>query len=362
MMQMNVTTKMPVWLDPALLLEIFHGREIYSSVSREKFLSLLNHHNFGGHISKLGWNRIRNSLSIQGDSATMELNKIQNLLTICHVKDNIKEIVKYSGVSDWESALEVACAKDLDLGAIITHDPQKFEQSTLFVFSVDQFLNRLEMQERLFQDPQHSANKAISIVFCTTQQLSLLHPSEVIEAFTGYRIRNSIQTVIEIFDVLRKDSLSGMTKDELSLRSNYKPKTIQSVIWDFQNFHMASCNHGFIQPNKYFLNLESHQVAEYIAEVLKNHVITQSIYLGLPSGRLTTRENIKQLILRTKFDGIQISDKSANDYVSRMLSWLYFAGLLEKRSDFIVRPIGEGKQKGLLHEEPMADQLSLQLV
>lgn len=353
--------KMNVWLDPALLLEIFQNREVYSSSNNEEFLLLLKQHNIRGHITSVGWRRIRRILESQSDSASVSLTKVKNLLTVCEIESHVYESARSLPIIDFESALEIACAEELELGAIITHDHQKFSGSTLCILSVEDLLKRLALESRYLRKTE-SNSMPISIVFCNTQQLSLLHPSEVIEAFTSYKVRNSIQTVIKIFDVLRKDSLNGMTQSDLALRSGYELGTIRSVTWDFENFHMASCNHGFIQPNKYFLNLESSQVAEYIAEVLKNHEITQSIYQDLPLGEVTTRENIKQLILRTKFNEIQISGKSANDYVSRMLSWLYFAGLLEKRSSFIARPIGEGKQKGLLHEEPIADQLSLKLI
>jgi len=353
--------KMNVWLDPALLLEIFQNREVYSSSNNEEFLLLLKQHNIKGHITSIGWRRIRRILEVQSDSASVSLTKVKKLLTVCEIESHVYESARSLPIIDFESALEVACAEELELGAIITHDHQKFSGSSLCILSVEDLLKRLALESRYLRKIE-SNSMPISIVFCNTQQLSLLHPSEVIKALTSYKVRNSIQTVIKIFDVLRKDSLNGMTQSDLALRSGYKLGTIRSVTWDFENFHMASCNHGFIQPNKYFLNLESSQVAEYIAEVLKNHEITQSIYLDLPLGGVTTRENIKQLILRTSFKEIQISGKSANDYVCRMLSWLCFAGLLEQRSGFIARPIGEGKQKGLLHEEPIADQLSLQLV
>jgi hypothetical protein len=39
--------------------------------------------------------------------------------------------------------------------------------------------------------------------------------------------------------------------------------------------------------------------------------------------------------------------KTTQDYASRMLSWFLFAGLLEKQQkQRILRPVGEGKQKG----------------
>jgi len=363
--------KIPFWIDPALLLEIFENRELYSSSTSEKFISLLGRHSVECHISRVGWGRIKNVLENQSELASITLTKIEKLLKICEVEGYIYESMRSLPISDIESAIEVACAESLELGAIITHDIKKFSKSSLAVFSVEELLARLDPQTHSSSKSEFSfAIQSLNVAFCNKpKQLHLLHPSEVIDAFTRYRTRNSIKTVIEVFDVLRKDSSFGMTQQELALSSGHELGTIKSVIWDFQCFHMAQCDNGFIRPNKYFLDLGSHEieVAEYICQVLKNHVITQAIYEDLPLGGVTTRENIKQLILRTKFDETQVSTKSANDYISRMLSWLYFSGLLEKKAgkrgtELICRPMGEGKQKGLLREEPVADQLLLQFI
>ncbi len=57
-----------------------------------------------------------------------------------------------------------------------------------------------------------------------------------------------------------------------------------------------------------------------------------------------------------------IATKSAGDYISRMLGWLLFTGLLEnKNKEVILIPITEGKQKGKFLGENAIQQINTSL-
>ena len=99
------------------------------------------------------------------------------------------------------------------------------------------------------------------------------------------------------------------------------------------------------------LQLNYQQLADYLAKQLEDHVVVIELYAKTKPGQIMTLWGLQELVqtayhleVKTRRD-----ERSRKDYTSRILSWLCFAGLLEQhQNNRIIRPIGEGKQKGRL--------------
>ena len=104
------------------------------------------------------------------------------------------------------------------------------------------------------------------------------------------------------------------------------------------------------------------EVTEHIAEILKKYTVTKVIYQYFKTrkDKAITRENLRNLIIEAFFNKKGIKTKSAADYTNRMLGWLFFSGLLEKRENgLIAKPTKHGRNKQRVKEETKVQQLSL---
>ncbi len=116
---------------------------------------------------------------------------------------------------------------------------------------------------------------------------------------------------------------------------------------DLQNFFQVTRNkeNGKIIVSEIFLNLKDEEIAEQLAEQIEAHVVIKKMYEKLNPGESMWQDDFKKLLS----DEENLTSKTAKDYASKMLSWFYFAGLLERKEDWLVaRPINprQGQQKG----------------
>jgi hypothetical protein len=124
---------------------------------------------------------------------------------------------------------------------------------------------------------------------------------------------------------------------------------------------MAFRQEGKIVVPQYLLDAGESEIVEYLAGILRNHIVTKKVYEYFSSKTKSIyRRGLQELIADLFSNEKSVSDKSLSDYTSRILGWLLYTGLLEIRGDeTIVRPSGVGKQKGKLREEPEFEQLQL---
>ena len=137
------------------------------------------------------------------------------------------------------------------------------------------------------------------------------------------------------------------TISDLASGSGYANDTVKNAILDLQNFFQVTRNkeNDKIIASEIFLNLKDEEIAEKLAEQIEAHVVVKKIYEQLKPGEWIWQDDFQKLL----YDDGKTKLTTAKDYASKMLSWFYFAGLLERKDDWlVVRPTNpkQGKQKG----------------
>jgi predicted nucleic acid-binding protein len=365
---------MQIQVDSNLILEALLNRSQFIEDAKNCW-QLLKLSHVQGYITESGLNQIHFHLRNLNDKQTADevVLEIKKIIKVCPVNGSIEEKARSLPIKDFESAIEVACAIESNLSAIVTQTPQKFEGSGLSILSVSDLSERNQLEERLkkpilpslpilqvgsLPEFRYKLNRSFyqqenPVQLCLFQTLE-------VESTLSYRIRNPIGTVLKVFNLLRKEYLQGITIEELSIQTKHSEKTTQSIIWDFENFNMVFFEGDRVVVEPYLLNLSEKEFTEYLANRLKNHAVTKEIYAELEHHKIMTRWGLQKLIADIFPSKKCVSTKTSQDYTSRMLTWFLYTGLLEERpKNRFLKPLGEGKQKGKLIAEAEAKQLEL---
>lgn len=320
------------------------------------------------YTTKTGLDIICVHLSTIADEKSVEnlVAEIQRNITICHVESETWQEARTLNIQDFQSAIEVVCARELNIGAIVTQKPQDYEGANLSVLSVNDFLDRKKFEE-IFNNPTTPLIKSNSISEFI-EHLNRLYFQKLEDKCTlNYRIRHSIDAVLKAFEVIKKRSCNGISFKELVEETCYTEITLKSLFLDLQKFNLAFKQRERVIPNPNITDYDYQKLAGYLAESLKEHIVTQEIFKQLKPGERRYHWYLKEIIAQVyPTEDPKYLAQNSKDYSSRMLSWFFFTGLLEYTRDgrgnkVIARPIieGEGRQKGKLTEDTEAKQLEL---
>ena len=340
-----------------------------------------------GYISEPGLEKIR--IFARNLNADEVISDIEADLSICSIDSHLLQQARLLDIRDFESAVEVACAITRNIGAIVTQEPQNFVGSDLPVLSVGDLLKRQSLETSLKKNtsPVLLVNDCLESQHLLDIETPLCNSLEV-EHTLKYRIRNSIATVLEVFEILQKAGFQGMSRQELGRRANRSNSKINNIILDLHNFKLVICQGNLVSVQKHLLNAQLLDVANYLAKILKEHTVIKEIYAQVKPAQMISRGYLQTLIEKVRssekhistnsgenyiaqgyFEPLlfevcssrkKIATKSVGDYTSRMLGWFFFTGLLEYRgNEVIVLPMDEGKQKGKLLKETEPQQLKL---
>lgn len=163
-----------------------------------------------------------------------------------------------------------------------------------------------------------------------------------------YRIRNRINSTLEIFKIVANEERHEITLSVLLNKSTFKRETINSILGDLQNFSLLDRERDIIKVAPGLVNAGDYEIANYLAKHLEEHIVTREIYATVKPGNLITLWGFQNIIAQAYFIN-ESNKRTIKDYASRILSWFLFTGLLEKQTNnLILRPVNEGKQKGKL--------------
>jgi len=356
-----------------------------------------------GYITQKGLDIIHFDLIylLGEDKAEKEVSHIKEVVEVFPVDLSIIEQALSYNLGDFESEVELACAIRMHLDAIITQHSQNFSGANFPILSVTELLRqKLEeitkkdifnfsdftqhtqkfdccnfpvgtVRDLLHQEAEEIIEKDdlnfsevinhlnLNFYHESPLQLCLFTTSDV-EPDLSYRIRNSINKVLKVFKILKKEGCTGIIHKELANKAKCSEKTLDSIILDLKNFNMVVAQGCKVLVPRYLLKYEDKQIADYIAESLKRFLITKEIYKQIKPGKTSTRTALQNLIADMSSTGKPIDPKSSSDYTSRMLSWFFFTGLLENRGNgTIYRPSSKGKPKIKLRETIEIEQLKL---
>lgn len=161
-----------------------------------------------------------------------------------------------------------------------------------------------------------------------------------------YRPRYRINTVLDTFNIIIQQKTKEIALPELKKLS--KSKDINSIILDLKNFDLIDVpENNIIKIKPLLVNSGYNEIANYLAKQLEEHIVTQELYTQVKPGKIITLWKFQEIVSKAFGNNDKNKKTTQKDYTSRMISWLLFAGLIEKQPNrLIIRPVGDGKQKG----------------
>ncbi|MEH2256540.1 PIN domain-containing protein [Nostoc sp.] len=368
---------MKVILDADLLIDylLLQREEV------EKLENIIENQQCKLFITQLGFDKIISLTEniYSPEIAKKSISAIQKNITVCSINYELSEQANSLNLIDFESALEIACAISMRFSAVLTCNPKNFDGIDFPIWLLENFSTRLQLDKCL--------HFPLRLNFLESQYLSNLdtpsfHPLEVV-GIMEYRIRNSIATVMDFFVLLKQEGSQDITYKELGEKYKYSESKVINILSNLQTFKMVTVEHGKVSVLQNLTDSDNIVIANYLAKFLNEHIVVQKIYKQLKPNEVFSRKYLKTLIKQVypedkyKSKPIKnflpllfeiypdsIATKSAGDYVSRMLGWLLFTGILEKNNkETVTIPIkaNEGKHKGKLLEENTIQQLELDM-
>jgi hypothetical protein len=159
-----------------------------------------------------------------------------------------------------------------------------------------------------------------------------------------YIPRMQLPTALKALLLLQEDGSINSTT--LRNQLGYCQNTTKNVSLDLQYLRFAVYQNNLIKIREDVKDLSQNKVADHIAKQLKDHLIIKEAYNQLVPGSKMTFKEFKELFSKAY---PATNTRTVETYVSRLIPWLCFAGLLEHETEpqeMIVRPIDSGKQKG----------------
>jgi hypothetical protein len=282
--------------------------------------------------------------------------QIKELVEICPV-DPVT-ILEASDLSiKFDYAIEIVCAKQKKI-KIVTLRTDDFRDLKNSCISIDELLThycseksksnlnmgeiKTNLEKIYYQQDNH-----VQLCLFPPEKDKNKHPM-------AYNIRNNIDAVMTVFNRIKTQESKGISYEELRLKINLRDprKTIDSIILDLIHFQLAFKKNEKIFVMPYLLNYDQNQIAEHIAIQLVKHIRVQNIYKKTRPCEIYSKKYIKSLAYPEE-------TKSSKDYFSRLLSWLYFTGLLNEigKNKFTRSPQRKPQKK--LKQDIKIEQLEL---
>lgn len=130
-----------VLIDADLLLERLLNRSRFIEESKVLW-KLVSHRQVHGYITEIGLEKIClvSSQLKNKENAEKVISKIRKKFHVCSVDRDLLEKARSFNLIDFESAVEVACAIDMNICEVVTQNHQNFPEVPLSVLSVDKLV------------------------------------------------------------------------------------------------------------------------------------------------------------------------------------------------------------------------------
>jgi DNA-directed RNA polymerase specialized sigma24 family protein/predicted nucleic acid-binding protein len=144
---------MRVLIDVDLILEALLNRSGFVADAEEAY-EMLQSQRIRGYVSELGLDKIYSVTSKLGSSESAEeiVAAIKQEVGTYPVDSTLVQQARSLNIRDFESAVEVACATAMGIGAILTQDPQVFAGADLPVLQVCDLWQRQNLERILKKD------------------------------------------------------------------------------------------------------------------------------------------------------------------------------------------------------------------
>jgi predicted nucleic acid-binding protein len=105
------------------------------------------------YITDIGWQKIHTYASRLRNTNIAELviNWLQDKIQVCTIDQTILQQARFSPLQDFESAVELVCATDEKLDAIVTHNYDDFAQvrNKFWIWSVAELWMRANLESQI---------------------------------------------------------------------------------------------------------------------------------------------------------------------------------------------------------------------
>ena len=105
------------------------------------------------YITDIGWQKIHTYASRLRNTSIAELviNWLQDKIQVCIIDQTILQQARFSPLQDFESAVELVCATDEKLDAIVTHNYDDFAQvrNKFWIWSVAELWMRANLESQI---------------------------------------------------------------------------------------------------------------------------------------------------------------------------------------------------------------------
>jgi hypothetical protein len=178
-----------------------------------------------------------------------------------------------------------------------------------------------------------------------------------------YIPRTQLTAVLKAIELLQHNS---MDSTELAERVKYSQKSCSNLILDLQNFFLAKREQNeqnLITIQAELQDAKPLDIANYLSKQLNEHIIVQKLRETVAVGRSISPEGFRQLLEKAYPENEFTSKKTLETYCRRIVQWLIFAGLLERRNRSIILPLEDGAQKGVVptEQQELSDTTQLKL-
>ena len=134
---------MNIVIDTDLILEVFLDRNKLGKEAK-KIWNYFYSGQYHGYINAIGLERLYLYIEKFGDADIAEetIWLIKNEFKIISIDSKILQEARLLKCQDFESALEIVCAKKNNIDAILTQKPQDFKDTDFNVWSFEDLLQR----------------------------------------------------------------------------------------------------------------------------------------------------------------------------------------------------------------------------
>ncbi len=140
-----------ILVDADLILEVLMNR--HNCVEHVRELLDQVHPSVQMYLTDIGWQKIYDYASRLRNIQIAEIvvSWLEEKIQICAIDQNILHQARSSPLRDFESAVELVCASDNGLDAIVTHKQDDFAEATnkLLVWSIAEFWVRATLETQL---------------------------------------------------------------------------------------------------------------------------------------------------------------------------------------------------------------------
>lgn len=147
---------MRIMVDSDLVLESLLNRSQFIESSKSLW-RVIENKEYQGYISSSGLAKITDIVRDYKNEqiANSVANTIQKIFSICSIDQSTWDYARSLNIQDFESAMEIACARQMCLSALITQIPENFPTNQIPIYTIDNLLKERSYEKHFKHHEQN---------------------------------------------------------------------------------------------------------------------------------------------------------------------------------------------------------------